>query len=303
MDNESLSLQNFSSVFELFAGYYLLLGTNKKFHDYFNIGRVFKTWTSNYNEIEDMTSNAGRIESELLKTISKDQQPENNVKSHRNWLRKRKRQVNDVEKRMKDAVRLSAKGKILKNQVELHFGADENQNTEKEKGFYKFIKPFYIFFGCLSLVILAFAGFYNEWHRIHTLNIFNGLAIVIILILFIQVSVNAFLQTPLFTANPIVIFILSIFSLVIIALIPCRMYVQYMKLPYDIDPTIISYNDFQVILMVGLILIPIIIHIVALTVVVLKHRRVEKIKSKLSDHLRILETMRIGETIPQAPNN
>ncbi len=210
--------------------------------------------------------------------------------------------LNKYEKEVNNVKKLSKLGEGLKNQVELHFGTDSDGKEESETEFYKFIKPFYIFFGSLSMAILAVSGFYDEWHRIYAINLLNWMAVLIYLFLLIQAIGGAFFNRRPIAINPIRTFIFSIIVLTIVIFTPSSYYESIMAIPYSISTSTISYYDLQIISIVALIFFPIVTHIFILSLVVWKHRKVESLKRKISSNLKWLDNRNTERPIQIPPN-
>ena len=179
MDNPGLVLHHFGHIFEIFAGYYLLLGASKTFNEYFNVTVVFKNWPTNYSSISEAVKKSKQFETETFKTITKDQPIDFNDLEP--WYIRTRQKSSDVKKITRKANKLYKLGAFLERQIILHYDHNNSGNAS-ETEFYKFIRPIYIYFGILCITLLVLAGVYEKDHKENTLAIINFISLIIYLI-------------------------------------------------------------------------------------------------------------------------
>jgi hypothetical protein len=275
MDNESLSLSHFGHLFEVFTGFYLLLGTNAQFHDYLTISQIFKSWPDESKDIQETTIRAKSAKEEWAKeNRKKGPSTFEDLKQYQDRLRKSHK---DVERIQQQTNKLASIGDRLEKSINRHFNIN-NPKSKEPTEFYKFIRPYYIFFGVLSLSMLIMEGMYDHWKKLDnlaTINFFGGFIYVAFLI---QICRRKFGMV-----NPIRVFMGSIFFFILLLAIPQH------YLPCVLNYCIISSRfiaDFQVMFVVLLVLLPILTHIITLAILVGQHKKVKKIKENIKSFVR-----------------
>jgi hypothetical protein len=251
----SLSLQNFTSIFEIFAGYYLLLGTNKSFNDYFNIVGVYKSWRKGN---EGFSARVKKLAAEMEKTSVTVEPVELNIWQRIQWHNRRSRELTRMQENYFKAEALINQDARWDKQLKLHY---DETNPEAETDFYKFMKPFYIFFGSLSMCILLMCGFCDQWNEMYNLNVLNILSGAVVAVLLRLVLRNKFRSTRLWIFPPQYSFILSLVLFPVLIFLPSRIIAKWQFISQDLIPHGISYNDLQVLAASVLIFFPIVIHL------------------------------------------
>ena len=258
---KSLVLNNFSSVFEIFCAYYLVLGISKFFRDYFDISIWFKDWINNdflttdkltliEKDIQDESLNLGAITTEKL----------NNSKylvmvifhSCIHFLKKRR-----AKKRGKYRKHLIQKVQKLKRRIEFHYPKEINSSTQQildfnsvearkiatqNPSYFSLIRPIYLYFGILSMCLLFLSGYYSEWQKEESLSLLNIMSGCIIIFFILQLIIVHYKLKPLIQITPIKAFVYSILILLTALLLP-NYYIDsisFCKLPQS------SANQFRV---------------------------------------------------------
>jgi len=288
MGATALSLQDFTSIFEIFTGYYLLLGLNKSVSDYFNISGPFRSDSENYESIVNIETTANKFEQEALAEIDSSRPVTKTRKERKMQLLWERKKVNELDKTMEPFERFTEMGKWYGRLVKSHFGYNEQGSAPdkvSETEFFAFIRPFYIYYGLMAITVLILSGMYKAWDRIHVLSVVNCISFAIGLFLLTK-AVLITIRKPkkISLINPIFALLFSLFFFISILSIPCRIY-DKMLIPFPIDH-LISYEDFHVSFSVLIILFPIIVHIICLMIVAYTQKQYVKLKERLPIELR-----------------
>lgn len=169
-----LPLSGFTCIFQIFCGYYLIIGTNSKYSDYLGIRRLF-----NDKKVEDLPDNISNILS--YSKYSDDSVPDN--------LSKLKKKIGV------DYKELEPKLNKVFHLIKIHFNSariDKQEQVYVETNFMSFYRSIYIIFGLLAMNLLVLAGMENRV-SVHTeLSIINIACIFILIysLIFYFRSVN-----------------------------------------------------------------------------------------------------------------
>ncbi len=320
-DHSGLSLHHFGHIFEVFACYYLLLGTNKAFHNYFNLSVLFRNWPATLQEKKTrITTIQGFLEN-WVTTITFPSNENNFFKQIfiliKHWKRLRKKsQLNN------QALKINKLLIFLDFHLDSHFKEKsqkiengrcdecgkhkcgncgvEKLDKDSETDFHKFITPYYIYFGTLSVSLLVYCGIYEKWKMMNNLQFVNIITLVILIVLAMRLFQNKYYYKKFDGFDPLNVFGWSIFGLFVSIIVPHYWVDVICIIPNLIPEYLITLNDLQIMGVVALVLLPVVLHLTFLCRIVHKHKKMEKLYSKLisggvetSDFPEILPTNKL----------
>jgi len=258
MEN-TLSFQNFTSILELFAGYYLLLGTNPTFSDFFNVTGVFHNWQNAYKTLEPQIPH--------LETLLTRAHDSTKVNGNITLSKQLTDQFAVLLKKGKKLTRMHNRWQPF---IHLHFHPDNTPTTterdQKESIFFRFFKSYYVFFGAYAMAVLVLGGFCEAWQKFYHLNFLHILATVVLVFLIISVCSirlirlqSRFVVTVATFTGSAIVFALVCF------LLPARFFVKIQFINYWWFDH--SYQDVQILWGVFLIFFPVLVHLFTLMMV------------------------------------
>ena len=291
MNQSNLLLNSFSCVFQIFAGYYLLLGTNKKFKDYFDISGIFKNWNIDHSHTQEVINECkaflDKYPDEILENLKKtvnelDKAKINKFQQSIVSLIRAEEKAKNIEEKTKKLIKLCDE---LHLEIPVYFrksGSTADLENGPESDFFLFMRPFYIYFGVLSLGMLVLGGLFNEWHKLINLNFINLVSTLIYFSLLKGILYNKYKKDIYKTSvDPAKTFLQSIFTIFVLILIPWSLFNKIAFIGYLLGEETISYPDLQVFVCVFMVLMPILTHALTLYTLVRKYNQVKELKEYL----------------------
>ncbi len=295
-DDYSIDLLNFSSVFELLCAYYLLLGISEKLRNYFEISTWFKDWIDNDYIYE---SKLKEIESYLTAIEeTNNRQLQDQITSKRfigklqmicsHWVKdkkirlkkwRKKRIVSKIQFLQKKLPvfypTIQTENGILPNEGEYSTSFLEEARQDNSKITYSMlIRPVYLYFGVLSIILLILAGSYSSLKREFALSIINGFSLLLLCLFIVCLFVKKYRCRFITFLTPVKAFLATLIIIGLIVVIPEHFLTIFDLIPYFLPSNIIHNSNFQVILCVVLHLTPLLINITSLAFIVRKLQKV-----------------------------
>lgn len=291
-DDYSIDLLNFTSVFELLCAYYLLLGISEKLRNYFEISTWFRDWIANDYIYEN---NLDQIES-YLKAIEEtnNRQLQEHIAS-KGFLGKIRmvfsHLLKDIEigikkrgkKRIMDKIHflrrklpifyptIQTENGISPNEAEYSTSFLEAAREDGDKITYSMlIRPVYLYFGVLSIILLILAGSYSSLKREFALSLINSFSIILLGVFLFCLFVKKYRCHFITILSPVKAFLLTLILIGLIIVIPERFLAFLGLIPNFLPSNSIRNSNFQVILCIVLHLTPLLINITSLAFIVRK---------------------------------
>lgn len=207
-----LSLNNFSSFYEIFGSYYLILGLSADLRKYFNISTWLRPLIDEKHEKYIKENISNHMEDIAASHVERIKNVVEN--SSKNWfvqtclfiegaIKHRNLENKKLPKYTKRYHRYLLEEKWL---IEKNSDLDDDNTT-----IFRFLNPIYLYFGLISIGILLLSGLSASWDESINLQIINLTSFIVICYLLIQVFLLYFFSKIINSIPKVYVFLLTIF--------------------------------------------------------------------------------------------
>jgi hypothetical protein len=264
MDNCNLSLNNFSSIFELLGTYYILLSLSDKLEEHLGLSAIFKNWHTSLSSdnlakrLDYLKNEMSNSKNEIISKIGKQK-----IKNQALDLLKNYNKNNEMlQKEANKTSKFIKKGDGLLVKINLHL----NLTSKNQPTFSELIKPAYVFSGIAILAVLFLSGVVGKWNGKYLNLYFINLSLI--LVFFISIIQIVRLKPFKFLKGNLIFFSAVVFYLVL-TIIPSHWLCVFPLKEYNYS-TRICIDDFHILLFLGLIFLPLFIHLISLNILYIR---------------------------------
>jgi hypothetical protein len=276
MDNCTLSLNNFSSIFELLGTYYILLSLSDKLEEHLGLSAIFRNWHTSFSSdilAKRLSYFKNKISTSQSEIISQ-------IKSQRFWnqifdsLRNYNSDNDSLQNEVKKTSKFIKKGDMLLAKIKLL----TSELSETQHTFSELIKPAYVFSGIAILAVMLISGIVNKWDGKYTNLYFINCSLILVLFLSILQIIR---QKPFKIFKGKTLLFVAVIFYLLLTIVPGSLFYFLPLYEYKFSK-VICIDDFHILLFLTLIFLPLFIHIISLNIL---HIRCKKYDTKLTSLL------------------
>lgn len=278
-----LSLNNFSSFYEIFGSYYLILGLSADLRKYFNIS----TWLRPIIDEKHEKYIKESISNHLADIAASHEERIKNVVENatKNWITQIILFIKGIlEFRKLESRKLPKYAKMYNRYVKEEKWLIEKSSDVEDVNttIFRFINPIYLYFGLISIGILLLSGLSVSWDESINLQIINLASFFVICFLLFQVFLLYTFDKIINSISKVYVFLLTIIFLFLVLVIGnIESLKPYFIILNNADPNICKLNT-QIIFAIIFPLIPLILHIILLVRLIFLQKRIAKLYQKAS---------------------